>query len=199
MSAPDTVKLIRWAAKLGADGNSYHGMMTSMFGDYYRVDEVDRIVAEKDARIAELSMLATNMEDSWKGVDRYAAMVEVERDALRAQLADAVDTLKATKLLERQWGVTLAADCLKRLGVTEMASMSKPAYMCRADHIEIWHNDSEHELCPLCLQINRFDTAVAALVEIAKPHFNELEYGPSFETMTARAALKSLGVEWEGK
>jgi len=40
---------------------------------------------------------------------------------------------------------------------------------------------------------DHFDTAIAALKEIAKPHFNELEYGPSFETMTARAALDKLG------
>jgi len=33
------------------------------------------------------------------------------------------------------------------------------AHMCRDEHIEIGHNDSEHELCPLCRAINERDTA----------------------------------------
>jgi hypothetical protein len=50
-----------------------------------------------------------------------------------------------------------------------------------------------------CVAASDFDTAVAALVKIAQPHFNDGEFGPSYERITARAALDALGVEWEGK
>ena len=125
MTAPDTVKPSDGLQHMmlgvcdGFDGCDVCVIAPEKY-DAQMADHA-RIVAEKDARIAELSMLATNMEDSWKGVDRYAAMVEVERDALKAQLADAVETLKAIKRHSRfstrqlqQW----ANDCLKRIGVT---------------------------------------------------------------------------------
>jgi hypothetical protein len=39
------------------------------------------------------------------------------------------------------------------------------AHMCRDDHIQIWHNDGEHEQCPLCLanyEIERLNDLLAA-------------------------------------
>ena len=35
--------------------------------------------------------------------------------------------------------------------------MDRYAHMCRSDHVEIGHNDSEHELCPLCRMQNERD------------------------------------------
>jgi hypothetical protein len=43
-----------------------------------------------------------------------------------------------------------------------------PAHMCRDGHTQIWHNDSEHELCPLCRAERQRDEAVALLRE-ARP------------------------------
>lgn len=45
--------------------------------------------------------------------------------------------------------------------------MSKPlssyAHMCRMDHVQIGHDDSEHERCPLCRANDRADALEAML------------------------------------
>lgn len=45
--------------------------------------------------------------------------------------------------------------------------MNKPAetyaHMCRIDHEQIGHNDSEHEECPLCRALNRVRDLEAAV------------------------------------
>lgn len=39
----------------------------------------------------------------------------------------------------------------------------KAAHMCRDGHVEIYHNDSEHELCPVC----RCKAALGEALELA--------------------------------
>ena len=80
-----------------------------------------RIVAEKDARIAELEHQRDRAAESLDATEAALDATFYERDALRTQLADAVETLKAIKRHSRfstrqlqQW----ANDCLKRIGVT---------------------------------------------------------------------------------
>ena len=127
VSAPDSVK-----------PHDHPDVIGGIVWSPLELEWIDRIVAEKDARIAELergeiltdkelmaavivavmSAKQSERDEAVRKLQKHILAVEAERDALKAQLADAVETLKATKLLERQWGVTLAADCLKRLGVT---------------------------------------------------------------------------------
>lgn len=43
------------------------------------------------------------------------------------------------------------------------ARYPKAAHMCRSDHAEIWHGDSENERCPLCRALDRIHAAQGEL------------------------------------
>ena len=125
MTAPDTVK-----------PSDHPDFIGGIVWSPLELKWINRIVAEKDARIAELERdsLPCNAWDS--RCTQYAK----ERDALKAQLADAVaraerfasqliqavETLKgigeACEWNGSDWEPTLLADratnCLKRIGVT---------------------------------------------------------------------------------
>lgn len=61
------------------------------------------------------------------------------------------------------------------------------AHMCRDGHVQIGHNDSEHEQCPLC-------RAMAALVQIADMADGRDLSGKDAESMawTAKSAVSSI-------
>jgi hypothetical protein len=122
MTAPDTVKPSDGLQHMmlgvcdGFDGCDVCVIAPEKY-DAQMADHA-RIVAEKDARIAHLQ----------RGFDAAVATVvasEAERDALKAQLADAVETLKGLSV-HQGWNrqdfertpMALASDCLKRIGVT---------------------------------------------------------------------------------
>jgi hypothetical protein len=68
------------------------------------------------------------------------------------------------------------------------------AHMCRDEHVEIGHNDSESEMCPLCRAISRRDAERERCAKIADriadPH-TVARIMPSVESPIAVAAIAS--------
>lgn len=44
--------------------------------------------------------------------------------------------------------------------------MKSYPHMCRTDHVEIGHSDSEHERCPLCRMTSERDEAIDLLLQV---------------------------------
>lgn len=49
--------------------------------------------------------------------------------------------------------------------MTEQRAVRRYAHMCRMDHEQIGHNDSEHEQCPLCRAQDERDVLSTELAE----------------------------------
>lgn len=64
--------------------------------------------------------------------------------------------------------------------------MNSYAHMCRDDHVEIGHNDSSDERCPVCYLC---DALIAIIEQCPRPN---LPYGITVNDI-ARLALKRAG------
>jgi len=110
---------------------------------------------------------------------RHTNAIENERDrlqlelnALKSQPQEKAQpepfTVNATTRISPMRECGLEIRCTEPHGHTGAHSWEKAqpesrghsyAHMCRDEHVEIGHNDSEHELCPLCRAINECDAA----------------------------------------
>jgi hypothetical protein len=64
------------------------------------------------------------------------------------------------------------------LKVKEQAMTYSYPHMCRDEHIQIGHNDSEHERCPLCRALDRAvsaERAMQEMMEVARQADAEIE------------------------
>lgn len=137
MTAPDSVKqcTCSMAIRLCGDGCDVCNPEKALKYAMETIEDLNRIIAEKDARIAELE--CSDAESLALCRERAARIAEIERnlraayqhsqpqceaerDALRTQLADAVETLKAARqsISGDPFTYKTLCDCLKRLGVT---------------------------------------------------------------------------------
>lgn len=67
------------------------------------------------------------------------------------------------------------------------------AHMCRSDHQQIGHNDSEHERCPLCRANDHVERLEEALRECAEPFRFGTDKGVEWESI-AREFNRRQGV-----
>lgn len=77
--------------------------------------------------------------------------------------------------------------------------MNKYPHMCRDDHAEIGHSDSEHERCPLCRALGRVDRLEEALQKIAQwAEAYPLDVFPEPDWKRSNEVLKQAGLSLSG-
>ena len=110
---------------------------------------------------AQRGIMMVEKDGFWISHDDYLAS-ERERERVRTDTPAADDALTDAEIIEiRDEHLPSQGeqfDCLAfARAVIRAANDTTYAHMCRMDHVEIGHNDSEHELCPLCRMQNERD------------------------------------------
>lgn len=86
--------------------------------------------------------------------------------------------------------------------------MKAPAHFCRDGHEPIWHNDSEHEICPLCRAEAALTQALAERDEykqaadesaVMLSQLNDEHFKAEASLLQVRAAVKKALAVWDAQ